>query len=487
MNRIQHRFGVVTVVMALAMGGVLSTRVGTADAVGDPDATRPSVWTGATGVAGVQVAFDPEPFLPVSDIVNVSVPEGFTEWSPTQARARAAPLWPGGFATGFPNLLLPFLIGTEAPPYPVAADAKHPDQPDAGLPGGIARAHAGRDFVEAAATYVDIESQGASFVDVGSIETLSHQEWDDGILTARAETLASDVRILNEIVIKSVETVAIARSNADGPIDAQTKVTLGEVTVAGVPAVIDEDGISLAGEGDDGAILGAAGPAARQASEFLAALGQDVQISLVGGHETVEDAATAQGAGLLITVTFELVSPTGSPLPGDQVVLTVADAVFSPFPDDLPKTVPPGPNVVFRNYFGTITIGNVFARTSAGGVSFDFGDLVGLFDGSLLDDPLPTADAGLGSRSLLSSSPVGVPPAASSPASRLSTALPESPSAAPTTDAPLPTARSTPADVVDSFLFSEASADRVTSLYGIALLVTGVLFALTRLRRAAST
>ncbi|MGH2686013.1 MAG: hypothetical protein ACRDJP_11165, partial [Actinomycetota bacterium] len=31
----------------------------------NPDAGRPAVWRGRTGVNGMQVAFDPEPFLPV--------------------------------------------------------------------------------------------------------------------------------------------------------------------------------------------------------------------------------------------------------------------------------------------------------------------------------------------------------------------------------------------------------------------------------------
>lgn len=451
----------------------------------DPEAGRPPVWYGQTGVAGVQVAFDPEPFLPVTDIVNVAAPEGMTEWDPTRARARAASAWPGGFVTGFPGLIVPVLTGSEPPPYEGAAQARHPDTPDDSV-GGLATAHASRDHVESRATSQPSDASAQpGVIDLGSVTTWTRQHWEDDVLVSRAQTIITDIKIVEQIRIDSVKTTVVARSPAGGLGEASSDVTVSGVTVAGVPAVIDESGISIAGQGDDRAILGAGGAAASQAVAFLDELGQDVDIRLVGSSQDVNGSeARAEAGGLLISLTFEIISPTGDPLPGDGEVLTLANLVFDLMPDDVPKPIPPGPNTVFRKYFTTVALGKATARASTDSATFgSIGDLGGLIDAGSPSAPSPgPGDGAVGTspeRTL--ETPGGSDSSATSGSS--------DEVAAPDPRGEMAASGARKGSIGDPLLLAALPAERLETVLAIALLMGGLLFYCSRLlaRRLADT
>jgi hypothetical protein len=441
------------------------------------DDGRPPVWRGQTGVVGVQVAFDPEPFLPVTDLVNVALPEGITEWDPTGARARAGPLWPGGFVTGFPNLLLPLVIGSEAPPYPGAAEAQHPDVPDASVAGGLASAHASRSHVESRATYQpsDVPAHQPGVIEVGSVTTLTRQHWEDDVLVSYAQALVTDITIVEQIRIDSVKVTAVARSSVGEVGEASTRVTVSGVSVAGVPAVIDQDGITISGQGDDRAILGGAGSVARQAVELLEELDQAVDIRLVGGAEDVDGGeARAEAAGLLISLTFEIGSPSGSPLPGDAEVLTLANLVYDLMPDDVPQPIPPGPNTVFRKYYTTVSIGQATARAFTDSFTFTgdgLGDLGGLSGGAT--DLTPggrLGETGAGGVEV------------GRPVDDISASVPRA-GEADVSDRRGPTSSdgSDRSSVGDPLLLAALPAERLGTVVTIALLTGGLLFGCSRL------
>ncbi|MGH2686372.1 MAG: hypothetical protein ACRDJP_12980, partial [Actinomycetota bacterium] len=394
----------------------------------------------------------------------------------TQARARATPAWPGGFVTSFPNLLLPFVIGEEAPPYPAAAEAKHPDQVDAEFGGGVATAHAGRDHVESRATvqHPSAPSEQEGVISAGNVRTITRQEWEGDALVTRAESITNDITILDQIRIGSVKVVAVARSSPSAAPTTDTSVSVSGVTVAGVPAVIDEDGISIAGQGDDDAILGGGGAVAEQAAAFLAELGHDVDIRLVGATETVEGAkATADATGLLISLTFEIISPTGDPLPGDDVVLSLANLAFEALPDDIPKPIPPGPNTIFRKYFTTVTIGRAMATSLATGSPAADDGTVDL--GTLPPTDLPGAP-GAPSASAPGSSEAG----GSGPVDDVASPTGGDPGEGGTgeADPDAPARRAGPFG--DPLLLGSTPADRLTAVVGVLLGLGGLLFGCAR-------
>jgi len=216
--------------------------------------------------------------------------------SPSQARARASALDPGALVESIPPQVrncataIPGCHGgiPNFPDYPFIAESSWPSQKSAG--GSVAEQDAGSATIGAGTYATSVTATGAHAdahgtgvavgtpaLSVGQADATAMATWDP---TARATTTTartdiSSVSIAGVVDIASVTAGATARAAAGRPGDATGSLTLGAVTVAGVPASIDAAGVHLAGQAVP---LGPATSAAQAALDNLRQAGITIRL-----------------------------------------------------------------------------------------------------------------------------------------------------------------------------------------------------------------
>jgi hypothetical protein len=278
--------------LGLAAGVAALLAVGTpsAGAPAQDDAPEPTFAfvSANSGGDGVRVFFDIVGFLPITPAVSLASvsAEGFVETSRRTAVALLPD--PGGTVVSAPGLAAGLVGVPNIPGYPLVARADDPFVPTAdaspllGSGVGVIRAEASSNRAAAVARLAGVGAGGATglepvtalvdaitaglgapltggLIDVGSSEVqVEETQSGPSTLTARATSRLAGVNLLGGLVrIASIETTASADLARGVASAAEPTVRVAGVTVAGIPAAIDEHGLSLAGSSTPlGALLG---------------------------------------------------------------------------------------------------------------------------------------------------------------------------------------------------------------------------------------
>jgi hypothetical protein len=340
-----------------------------------PTLTLPAVFAGVASVSGVYEHLDSVPnILPTSEPIFASLGSGTSQYAPQTLFARAVPYDPGDSIVGLPGLICTASSGAvcSLPHYPLVATAN--DQtPDASvgvlpaLPAAVVpsvqalsgTAHADAiGGVSTDAKVGDALSQGAAsastpadslttVLHIGAIEGSTRQQFmPDGTLVVTAKAVDSDVDLLGGLIkIGSITATSVSKSN--GTIHSHTdSASLGAVTVNGIPATIDDHGLSIAGMG----VLPIAvlDMVTSVLDKALSALGISIQfVSHSSGSSVLNPSMCTSGEadGLQISASQNLRLPVDSGLYYDNIALasacttvTVGAPVIAP---STPPVVPP--------------------------------------------------------------------------------------------------------------------------------------------------
>ena len=201
----------------------------------------------ATG-NGIVLTYDVVGALPVSPIVSIGLPEAQARQSSGSGYALASLAYPGPLVADLGSALAQG--GTEAPvpPYPVRTQAFYPgDQTEERrqtFPGADMVSLAKENFSEASSRYSGAEIPAV--VDVGAVEVVARTELVEGQVVGRTRVHQSDVSLLAGLIrIESVVTDIVATSNGETAATRGT-TTVNGVTVLGLAASIDGEGVHLA-------------------------------------------------------------------------------------------------------------------------------------------------------------------------------------------------------------------------------------------------
>lgn len=194
----------------------------------------------------VQVTYDSPNLLPTgSPILQFSVPEALaTISSGPVGYALASFLFPGPLIADLDAALAASGQSTGIPPYPIRSEAFFPSGPEQASQGeqGVEMV-ASTDFADSLArsSYAGLSLDPAAFV--GAMAATSQSVVEGDALVSRARSEVSDISIAGGLIaIESVVTDLVAASNgSDGATSGGT--TVSGVTVLGLPATIDENGI----------------------------------------------------------------------------------------------------------------------------------------------------------------------------------------------------------------------------------------------------
>lgn len=285
--------------------------------------------------AGFRYELDSPGLLPVGDpekgnITEMDVPfarENVSEGPLVASLASAA--YPGDTAAGLGSALGTFGFNG-VPNDPVLAAAAYPPSPDkpasssyppggaapSAASAGAAHAAAGQDGGSSDASVSSVSLSGSSGPDSGNgggpASSDSAVHLGGGCIDASATSTTSGITIAGIVHIASVSGTAAARSDGNKAVP-EAGLHVGEVTVAGLPAYIDQNGVHLANQQPVGyGVLGGAQSALNHALESAG-----ITVKLLGPVTTDkgsagEAAATADSGGLDIVVKTTLPA-TGVP------------------------------------------------------------------------------------------------------------------------------------------------------------------------------
>jgi hypothetical protein len=414
-------------------------------------ATLPAVFAGVAEESALFEHFDSTPSVaPVSQPVYASFGEGTSDYSPETLTATASPYNPGAAVTGLGGLLCTAGAPTcNTPPFPLLATAnqQNPDAnvtftPEVGAGGPLAigtmsgSAHVNAETgVSTTSSVGDIgESQGSSstrftslaqelsvllghpvaaanssLLHIGSLSGTTSQSFNGNTLTVTATAKDSDISLLGGILdIGSISATSTTVVDG-GKVHTHTDdATASGVTVAGVPASIDQEGISIQGTGLGGTVLSAANAALQQA---LSAAGMTLHFLGHTSGEAVLDpqlCTDGEADGLQLHVQADL---TAIPLEGavfyDDIAIGSACTTASEGPPPVSTSGTPTP----------VATGTSGSSSPSTGTGSSFSGGTGTSTGSFTSGATsaPSSPVALGSTGTTGTSP---PLAATAPAGR---------------------------------------------------------------------
>ena len=259
---------------------------------------------------GIRIFYDseksPNPYPPTFE---GTIPEVVASYEAGVGRAFASIIWPGPLLGNLGNvapLLLPPGPITEIAKglnWPLRAESTSSDpEPEHTLevaPGSGMRTYADDRRAEAEGSFESYGTPGV--ISVGTITSTSTNRIEAGKVVAEAVSAVEDIAIGpgGLITIESVKSTAIASSDGkQGTSDAHT--TISGVKVAGMPATLDENGLTLATQ-KLGRLLD---PIIEQANSLLEAIGFEVIFTPVEKLAKEGDvSASASSSGILIRIT----------------------------------------------------------------------------------------------------------------------------------------------------------------------------------------
>jgi hypothetical protein len=318
-------------------------------AEGEPN--RPPQFSGQAFASAVHVTANPVPTPFVAEVGRADVPQGSSSWDDSgAAKGQAATYYPGVGVTGGGALLCSAGVPCPAgfpPPFPFMAQAQYPNQPDASVASGQengddasplharagqAVAHAGPDKVTTSATIQGLTIAGTSAssaaalsfrrtaaallrgpaaaatvrpaandaeaVRVDSLTATTSQGFDDaGTLVSSAASVLRGVQLMGgTVTIDTIRTTSVSKIDLDGkePAVNDSVADVSGVLVAGQPATIDNNGITVGANPSQG------GDVAKALNDaFQKALSQaGAEVVLLSASKTVNsspDGASSQG------------------------------------------------------------------------------------------------------------------------------------------------------------------------------------------------
>ena len=357
---------------AAALGA--SALLGPALARADDLAGRPAIYAALAGAAGIhQEANSRGNIGPTSEPVYGSIPDGLAVLSSGELKARASTFYPGGTVAGLGGFLasqacgagfVPACMPVPAYPLSVQTTGSPPDaHADTGqsLGGGGApvslvalradahadpsnvstdAADAGYDFAGAttssvAAASVGFRRQAASILAGPAAAAAVHQTAADGSATHADSILASTrqgfrgastvvtdsnavlqgVRLLGDVVhIDSIVAASHSETDGRGADKHNDQVTLSGVTVAGQPATIDQNGITIGGSQSGSAPLDALNTTLHQALDAAGAQVRLIGVTANPPHPVAPGCGKTEAEGVLLHLQADV-----SPVPFGDV------------------------------------------------------------------------------------------------------------------------------------------------------------------------
>jgi hypothetical protein len=319
----------------------------------------------------LQITYDSPGLLPVSPIVQVSVPESYsTLVSGPTGYSLASLAFPGPLLADLgsvitqtsPSCQPPFPI----PIYPLRSEAFFPQGPtdsDASpVPGG--RMHAVADGPTSSALGALSDLTFPAIFSIGSITGTSSTSGKGDSAITKARSVVSGFHLLaGAISIESIVTDLTATSTGDaGTTEGVT--TVSGATIAGQAVTINENGVSLAGTD----IAGLGGVLAQLGQSLNDALVQSgITIKVVNHQENKKEGlAERLAGGLVININYDgrtapLLSTLLAAVPADQLS-----------PTNLTECAPSSPqglfNLLKETHIETIALGgaSVSSNGSAG-------------------------------------------------------------------------------------------------------------------------
>lgn len=271
---------------------------------------------------------------PASSIVTASLVDDAAAYAASAfdssggSEAQSAAVYPGNLVVQGPALFCSevFTCPFTPPDYPLLADASYPrhdhaeassDQPTVGSgpvvvspASSTATAQAQSNVASTATGRTSILSGTPVAITFGASTAATHVEAGTSALVTHVESTVSDIDIGGLVRVRSVRAVDDITVPASGrPTDAPHIIVSG-VTVAGVPATIDEHGIEVAGH--DGPSL----------TDRVAQQGIDIR-TVGAQHDDTGSLARSQATGLAVTFSVPVSGvpyvPNPLPAPFDQV------------------------------------------------------------------------------------------------------------------------------------------------------------------------
>jgi hypothetical protein len=296
-----------------------------------PAAHADNVFQAQTAATGVHLVLTQQP---ASSIVTASLVDDASAYaagafdSSGGSEAQAASVFPGNLVVQGPALFCSQVFTCPAPPpdYPLLADASYPrrshaqasaDQQPVGsgplvLKPGNSTASATGTGNDAAtsATGLSLLSGSPVSITVGSSTAASRVTATTASVVTHIESLVSDVDIAGLVHIASVRAVDDITVSATGKPTDSPRATVTGVTVAGVPARVDDSGIHVAGH--DGPSL----------TQRVAQQGVDIRTVGVTRNDS-GSVARSEATGLVVTFSLPVSGlpyvPNPLPSPFDQV------------------------------------------------------------------------------------------------------------------------------------------------------------------------
>lgn len=348
---------------------------------------------------GIQVTYDSPGLVPQGPAIQASIPEALATSSSGTNYALASLAYPGPVLADLSTVLaqsnpdLPAVV----PPYPVRTQAFFPSGPTTQTQsGGSAEMRSTTDAASSQAVAFYGGTDIGPLVRSGSITGSSVTRVEDGRVVSRARVEVQGVDILGGLVhVESVVTDLVAVSDGRKAASEGT-TTVGGVTVLGLAATIDGDGVHLDEKppppGPLDPLLGPLGgtgtlppgatdplqPLAQNLSAVLAGLGPDatltdaldeagVKISVLDPVATADKgSATRSAYGLEVALEYSAA--------GDPSVGPLLSALFpaGALPSDCP--VPGAPvdcspeglvSLLTRTHIGALGIGAAEVRAAA--------------------------------------------------------------------------------------------------------------------------
>lgn len=246
-DRARRRFAVL-VVAAFALGIAGAGGAAQAQTEAQPDVDQFGGYIASARGNAIQITYDSPNLLPTgSPVLQFSVPEALaTLNSGPVGYSLASFLFPGPLIADLDTALAASGTSTGIPPYPIRAEAFFPSGPTEAAEGeqGIEMV-ATTDFADSRArsSYANLGIDPVA--SIGSITSSSQSAIVGDQLVARARSDVAQISIAGGLVaIDGITTDLVATSNGSASAS-EGGTTVTGLTVLGLPATVDGDGISF--------------------------------------------------------------------------------------------------------------------------------------------------------------------------------------------------------------------------------------------------
>ncbi|MGH9139450.1 MAG: choice-of-anchor P family protein [Acidimicrobiales bacterium] len=302
--------------------------------------------------SGVQVTYDSPGLLPISPIIQVSVPESTSTGSPgPNMNAVGGLAHPGPILGNLPALVAQFGSDAPIPEYPLRVhsnSASGPPSDEQSVATGSARATTSDSTAESTTFYSGVDLPG--FVRIGGITSSSYAALEQGQVVSRSRVELAGVDLLFGLVhIDSIVTDLVANSDAEAAASDGTTTVTG-VTVLGTAATLGADGLTIEPAPEQppsplDPVLGSLpdlGPITDGLAGVTPALNQLLTTVLGTATGTVNDLFGAGGIGLrLLDPVAENDGPAADRTAGGVVLELAYDGQTTPVFSQLLAAIPP--------------------------------------------------------------------------------------------------------------------------------------------------